>query len=380
MAAGAARQSAGAGSGSAAGPGPNAAAMAAGVDGGVVEGASMASPPPPLPLVFAGHSLGGALGLVLAARCRLNRHWRPRAIGVQTFGSPSVLAHRDGGGGDKVLQVLGLLSSAVRSFVLEHDPVPKAFITADPTYLMLQQVGPVRQLLEARSWLSGSRQWARSWLTGTNPDTHHTSPQPADTATGGWGVWAAPWAAHSSSSSRGSSNPAAGVLRRGGGGWGGWGWDMLRATAPNDPSLVSSPAGTAPHTPSLMSEAFSLQRFVYERVGGVYLLQGGAEVRDSGSPSGGEALLQPALTELIAQPTRALQAWLDHHHSSYAHDLDIAALAALKREQRALRLQQQVQQQQQQSRQPAPATAAPVAAAKTAEGAARMRRGSWAKG
>ncbi|GFH12170.1 lipase_3 domain-containing protein, partial [Haematococcus lacustris] len=81
--------------------------------------------------------LGGALGLVLAARCCLNRHWRPRAIGVQTFGSPSVLAHRDGGGGDNVLQVLGLLSSAVRSFVLEHDPVPKAFITADPTYLML---------------------------------------------------------------------------------------------------------------------------------------------------------------------------------------------------------------------------------------------------
>jgi len=32
------------------------------------------------------------------------------------------------------MQVLGLTDSAVRSFVQEHDPIPRVLLTSDPTY------------------------------------------------------------------------------------------------------------------------------------------------------------------------------------------------------------------------------------------------------
>lgn len=76
-----------------------------------------------LPISFAGHSLGGAMCLLLLAvhreRCKtasLSAATRrtAKATGVESiagqaavhsFGAPPVLAHREGGGGYKVLQV-----------------------------------------------------------------------------------------------------------------------------------------------------------------------------------------------------------------------------------------------------------------------------------
>lgn len=88
----------------------------------------------PLTIAFAGHSLGGALGSLVLALSALNGLRPPSQLTLHTFGSPPVLSHNDGGGGHRVLQVLGLPDSAVHSFVLEHDPVPRALITADPAF------------------------------------------------------------------------------------------------------------------------------------------------------------------------------------------------------------------------------------------------------
>jgi hypothetical protein len=60
---------------------------------------------PPPPLFIAGHSLGGALGMLLMAQTLLSGHRRSQGVHCYTFGSPPVLAHRDGGGGHRVMQV-----------------------------------------------------------------------------------------------------------------------------------------------------------------------------------------------------------------------------------------------------------------------------------
>jgi hypothetical protein len=41
----------------------------------------------------------------MAAMCALAKHRPPSDIHVHQFGSPPVLAHKDGGGGHKVLEV-----------------------------------------------------------------------------------------------------------------------------------------------------------------------------------------------------------------------------------------------------------------------------------
>lgn len=47
-------------------------------------------------------------------------------------------------------QALGLPESAVRSFVLDNDPVPRAMLSADPTFALLKQSAPVSWLLQVR--------------------------------------------------------------------------------------------------------------------------------------------------------------------------------------------------------------------------------------
>lgn len=42
-----------------------------------------------------------------------------------------------------------------RGFVLQHDPVPRALVTADPYFRALARVGPVATLLAARRALLG---------------------------------------------------------------------------------------------------------------------------------------------------------------------------------------------------------------------------------
>jgi len=169
----------------------------------------------------------------------------PQSVSVHTFGSPPMLSHKDGGGGHRVLQVLKLPDAAVRSFVLEHDPVPRALITADPAFHALKQYAPVQQLLQARSWLLGSGLFGGQDASATSP--------------------------------------------------------------------------------------FTSNRFLFESVGGVYLLRAGSRVTPVGSVSDSEELMRMAIADVLARPARALQAWLDHHHSSYSHDLEAAALLELRR-------------------------------------------------
>lgn len=47
-------------------------------------------------------------------------------------------------------QALGLPASAVRSFVLDNDPVPRAMLSADPAFALLKQSAPVSWLLQVR--------------------------------------------------------------------------------------------------------------------------------------------------------------------------------------------------------------------------------------
>lgn len=51
------------------------------------------------------------------------------------------------------LQALGLPASAMRSFVLDNDPVPRAMLSADPAFALLKQSAPVAWLLQAREFL-----------------------------------------------------------------------------------------------------------------------------------------------------------------------------------------------------------------------------------
>ena len=57
------------------------------------------------PCYFGGHSLGGSLALLLAVLFRLRLPLSPQLLQCCTFGSPPVLSHGSGRGGNEVLQV-----------------------------------------------------------------------------------------------------------------------------------------------------------------------------------------------------------------------------------------------------------------------------------
>lgn len=112
------------------------------------------SPSSPPHVTFAGHSLGGALALMATARSRLEAGAADPSC--HTFGSPPVLAHDKGGGSAPLLEALGLTETAVTSFVLENDPVPRAFLHVDPVYRALITAAPViGQLLALRQRVFG---------------------------------------------------------------------------------------------------------------------------------------------------------------------------------------------------------------------------------
>ena len=53
-------------------------------------------------------------------------------------------------------QLLNMPPGAVRSFVLDNDPVPRAMLSVDPTFAMLKQSAPMSWVLEARRAFLGS--------------------------------------------------------------------------------------------------------------------------------------------------------------------------------------------------------------------------------
>ena len=56
-------------------------------------------------ICFGGHSLGGALATLVCCLARLQVRLNPHQVQCVTFGSPPVLAHRDGKDGNAILQV-----------------------------------------------------------------------------------------------------------------------------------------------------------------------------------------------------------------------------------------------------------------------------------
>ena len=56
------------------------------------------------PITFGGHSLGGSLALLLAVLFRLQHKVPPELLRCCTFGSPPVLSHGQGGGGEGILK------------------------------------------------------------------------------------------------------------------------------------------------------------------------------------------------------------------------------------------------------------------------------------
>lgn len=66
------------------------------------------------PITFGGHSLGGSLAILLAVLFRLQHGLPPELVKICNFGSPPVLSHGEGRGGDAILEVgCFLLSKAL---------------------------------------------------------------------------------------------------------------------------------------------------------------------------------------------------------------------------------------------------------------------------
>jgi hypothetical protein len=63
-----------------------------------------------------------------------------------------------------------------------------------------------------------------------------------------------------------------------------------------------------------------------------------------GSSSDGSSDGSSGNSNLLLNPVKSVQAWLDHHHGSYAQELEAAAVADLRERQQRKRRQQQQQQ------------------------------------
>ncbi|KAG2435917.1 hypothetical protein HXX76_007112 [Chlamydomonas incerta] len=83
-------------------------------------------------VVFAGHSMGGSLAKMTWASAIMRGVISPAASSCHTFGSPPVLAHSGGGGGARALRFLRAPAASCVNWVLQHDPIPRAMLTADP--------------------------------------------------------------------------------------------------------------------------------------------------------------------------------------------------------------------------------------------------------
>ena len=66
-------------------------------------------------VLLGGHSLGGALAVLVASLAKLQLQYAPQQLSCTSFGSPPVLRHAEGKGEADILQVrpAGLLLSAV---------------------------------------------------------------------------------------------------------------------------------------------------------------------------------------------------------------------------------------------------------------------------
>ena len=54
-----------------------------------------------------------------------------------------------------MLQMLGLPSAGLRSFVLDSDPIPRAMLSIDPTFSFVKEWPAVKGFLQMRQWIMG---------------------------------------------------------------------------------------------------------------------------------------------------------------------------------------------------------------------------------
>ncbi|KAK9841107.1 hypothetical protein WJX74_000038 [Apatococcus lobatus] len=106
-------------------------------------------------LILVGHSLGGALAVLICTLARLRLHYPASQLQCFTYGSPCVLASA-ADSTRTAIQVLGMRSAAIQNFVLENDPIPRAMLSVDPSFVYLKRFSAVQSLLEFRErWLGG---------------------------------------------------------------------------------------------------------------------------------------------------------------------------------------------------------------------------------
>ena len=103
-------------------------------------------------LVFAGHSMGGTLGLLLCLLARAEGGRAPGGLRTVAFGSPPALTSTAADGA-AALELGGLDPANVQTFVLDRDPVPRSLLAAGPTYRAALRVAGVKPLLAARQFL-----------------------------------------------------------------------------------------------------------------------------------------------------------------------------------------------------------------------------------
>jgi len=244
--------------------------------------AAVRSAPPGHDVTLVGHSLGGALALLAAAAAASSPGVRERPLGVTQFGGPPVLAADGGGGGPAVLAATGLGGAPVRSFVAAGDPVPRAGLAAaDPAVAAAvaawAPVASAARSLGLGAWVGGGEGAATA--TADRPASSSLFPAGYDPV---GDTYLVSWTPESGHAVRPLAPASVGAA--------------LVAAAPETVAAVAAAAASAAaeHAPS--------------------------------SP-----LSVPAAAR------RALGAWLDHAHTSYADDLAAAAVQAAKMEEVAKR-------------------------------------------
>ena len=122
---------------------------------------------------FTGHSLGGSMALIIAARCRLELGIaEERIMPVHTFGSPPVLAYdrlssrgtECEGTMDDILRLCGFSkgASAVRQYVLAKDIIPRMWLSADPVFNAATKMDFIGSMLDWREQTFGGGMLTRN--------------------------------------------------------------------------------------------------------------------------------------------------------------------------------------------------------------------------
>eukprot|EP00879_Flechtneria_rotunda_P013120 GHRR01013703.1.p1 GENE.GHRR01013703.1~~GHRR01013703.1.p1 ORF type:complete len:350 (+),score=101.70 GHRR01013703.1:1725-2774(+) len=257
---------------------------------------------------------GGSLAMLTLVLYEL--HHRRRHPGIRptcyTFGSPPVLSHRQGGGGQRVLDALHLPPDTIRDFVLEHDPVPRALLSVDPAFQMLKGWSAVKGLLQLRELLAGEG----SPLSPTRFLFEAVGQVYLVRWTQEGGSEVVSLDAHEIESAL-----------------------SLAATNAADPSTAAGEAAAATTaTATAVTQADSTPT---STVGPDSIItastatpvgEGGVTVPSTAAGQATAASNTASASPSWFDPTRTMQAMLDHYHGSYAQELEAAALSALKRE------------------------------------------------